>query len=170
MTFVRFGSRSLHLSGLRQHISPGRFRYYTNASAIAAPPTASTRTAKLPLSGGEPDRTTTGGGKPAAGADAGASKALRNAEAREAALRAARARRRGDRDDCEAAAAKKRLEEEDYRKRYRSAARKWVAGMTALPFLIVTSYMLFDRLVLGNTPKQLPAQPAADDTQGKAEQ
>ncbi|KAK1830108.1 hypothetical protein QBC39DRAFT_117552 [Podospora conica] len=49
---------------------------------------------------------------------------------------------------------------------YKSAARKWVAAIVALPILFVTSYYLFDRLVLGNGPGLMdpaPTPPAAKD-------
>ncbi|KUI54689.1 hypothetical protein VP1G_02083 [Cytospora mali] len=35
---------------------------------------------------------------------------------------------------------------------YKEAARKWIGTIIALPILVVTSYFLFDRLILGNNP------------------
>lgn len=71
--------------------------------------------------------------------------ALRTAEARESALRAARMRRQAQKQDREEEAAKKREEEREYRKKYNTAARKWVSSIIALPIFLVTSYYLFDR-------------------------
>lgn len=34
---------------------------------------------------------------------------------------------------------------EEYKERYKSAARRWTATIIALPILLVTSYYLFDR-------------------------
>ncbi|KAI1400211.1 hypothetical protein F4819DRAFT_462005 [Hypoxylon fuscum] len=39
---------------------------------------------------------------------------------------------------------------------YRRAARKYTQLMVAMPILLVTSWFLFDRLVLGNEAKTLP--------------
>ena len=36
---------------------------------------------------------------------------------------------------------------------YKTASRKYVGAMIAMPILLVTSYYLFDRLVLGNGQK-----------------
>ncbi|KAK0725204.1 hypothetical protein B0H67DRAFT_124178 [Lasiosphaeris hirsuta] len=38
---------------------------------------------------------------------------------------------------------------------FKAASRKYTALMVALPILVVTSYYLFDRLVLGNEPEDL---------------
>ncbi|KAK0649050.1 hypothetical protein B0T16DRAFT_456498 [Cercophora newfieldiana] len=38
---------------------------------------------------------------------------------------------------------------------YKTAARKWTSLMVALPILAVSSYYLYDRIVLGNEPKGL---------------
>ena len=70
---------------------------------------------------------------------------MRTAEARESALRAARMRRQAEREDMKVEEAKRRLENDKYQKRYKSAARKWVSSLIALPILLVTSYYLFDR-------------------------
>lgn len=64
-------------------------------------------------------------------------------------------RRQAQKQDREEAAAKKREEERAYRKKYNTAARKWVSSIIALPIFFVTSYYLFDRLVLGRQPKSL---------------
>lgn len=40
---------------------------------------------------------------------------------------------------------------------YKAAARKWTSLMVALPVLAVSSYFLFDRIILGNEPKGLEA-------------
>ena len=77
---------------------------------------------------------------PAATADA-----VRTAEAREAALRAARLRRAAQREDAEAAMASKNEKQNESERRYKTAARKWVSTIVALPILLVTSYYLFDR-------------------------
>ncbi|KAI1502486.1 hypothetical protein F5X99DRAFT_156297 [Biscogniauxia marginata] len=42
---------------------------------------------------------------------------------------------------------------------YRQAARKYTSLMVAMPILLVTSYVLFDRLVLGKQAKSLAAKP-----------
>ncbi|KAI0837044.1 hypothetical protein F5Y06DRAFT_90698 [Hypoxylon sp. FL0890] len=39
---------------------------------------------------------------------------------------------------------------------YKQAARKYTQVLVALPILLVTSYFLFDRLVLGHEPKPRP--------------
>ncbi|QYS96741.1 hypothetical protein H0G86_003979 [Trichoderma simmonsii] len=87
------------------------------------------------------------------GAEAGA--ALRTAEARDSALRAARMRRLAQQQDRLAEEAKKKEEKREYKRRYDTAARKWVSTIIALPILLVTSYYLFDRLALRNEPKSL---------------
>ncbi|KAK1752960.1 hypothetical protein QBC47DRAFT_50114 [Echria macrotheca] len=49
---------------------------------------------------------------------------------------------------------------------YKSASRKWTSLMVGLPLLIVSSYFLYDRLILGNEPKtpdSAPAPPPADE-------
>ncbi|KAL7939251.1 hypothetical protein V8C35DRAFT_286151 [Trichoderma chlorosporum] len=86
---------------------------------------------------------------------AGSSAALRTAEARDSALRAARMRRLAQQQDRLAEEAKKKEEKREYKKRYNTAARKWVSTIIALPIMLVTSYYLFDRLALGNQPKSL---------------
>lgn len=50
--------------------------------------------------------------------------------------------------------------EEEYKDRYKTAARKWIVTISALPILLVTSYMLYDRLALGTPVKVLPRPPA----------
>ncbi|KAI5458214.1 hypothetical protein BGZ63DRAFT_407506 [Mariannaea sp. PMI_226] len=88
--------------------------------------------------------------------------AIRTAEARESALRAARLRRAHQRQE-EALEEKKRTEaKKEYTKRYNTAARKWVSGIIALPIFFVTSYYLFDRLALGNEQKTMP-RPKVDE-------
>ncbi|KAF3056763.1 hypothetical protein CFAM422_012689 [Trichoderma lentiforme] len=81
--------------------------------------------------------------------------ALRTAEARDSALRAARMRRLAQQQDRLAEEAKKKEEKREYKRRYDTAARKWVSTIIALPILLVTSYYLFDRLALRNEPKSL---------------
>jgi hypothetical protein len=54
-------------------------------------------------------------------------------------------RRQAQKQDREEEAAKKREEEREYRKKYNTAARKWVSSIIALPIFLVTSYYLFDR-------------------------
>lgn len=71
--------------------------------------------------------------------------ALRTAEAREGALRAARMRRLAQRVDMEKEQVAKDEAQAAYDKRYKTASRKWVSSMIALPILLVTSYYLFDR-------------------------
>lgn len=75
--------------------------------------------------------------------------ATKVAEAREAALRAARLRRSAE---TETEAKLKSVEKKAYDKRYKTAARKWVSGMIALPILLVTSYYLFDRRKYSQSP------------------
>ncbi|KOS23317.1 hypothetical protein ESCO_006631 [Escovopsis weberi] len=82
--------------------------------------------------------------------------ALRTAEAREAALRAARLRRHGEREERERQEAQRREQKRAYEARYKSAGRRWVSTIIALPILLVTSWYLFDRLVLGHAAKELP--------------
>ncbi|KAM6485180.1 hypothetical protein HDV62DRAFT_354310 [Trichoderma sp. SZMC 28011] len=88
-------------------------------------------------------------------AEAGTGAALRTAEARDSALRAARMRRLAQQQDRLAEEAKKKEEKREYKRRYDTAARKWVSTIIALPILLVTSYYLFDRLALRNEPKSL---------------
>ncbi|KAL7906063.1 hypothetical protein GGI35DRAFT_482849 [Trichoderma velutinum] len=90
-----------------------------------------------------------------AGAGTGTSAALRTAEARDSALRAARMRRLAQQQDRLAEDAKKQEAKKEYKRRYDTAARKWVSTIIALPILLVTSYYLFDRLALKNEPKSL---------------
>ncbi|KAM3513483.1 hypothetical protein MY11210_002871 [Beauveria gryllotalpidicola] len=44
---------------------------------------------------------------------------------------------------------------DEYKTRYKSAARRWTTTVIALPILLVTSYYLFDRLALGHARKVL---------------
>ncbi|CAJ2500117.1 Uu.00g029700.m01.CDS01 [Anthostomella pinea] len=44
---------------------------------------------------------------------------------------------------------------------YKQAARKYVRLMIAMPILLVTSYVLFDRLFRGNQAKTLAGAPEA---------
>ncbi|KAF4977108.1 hypothetical protein FZEAL_6296, partial [Fusarium zealandicum] len=84
--------------------------------------------------------------------------AIRAAERREATLQAGRRRRA---EEQEQRALDKQREEEDrkeYEKRYKNATRKWVRSIIAMPILLVTSYYLFDRLVLKNDPMLLPLE------------
>ncbi|TFB02810.1 hypothetical protein CCMA1212_005233 [Trichoderma ghanense] len=74
---------------------------------------------------------------------------------RESALRAARLRRLAQRQDRLAEEDKAQEEKREYKRRYDGAARRWVSTIIALPILFVTSYYLFDRLVLGKKPKSL---------------
>lgn len=118
--------------------------------------------------------------------------ALRVAEAREAALRAARMRRIGERKGNGRSAIEK-LERDSYQSRYKAAARRWTSLMVALPILIVTSYHLYDRrefsgrcswiaaisressplsdrhgvlpVLLGHAPKSLPRPRPTDGSQ-----
>ncbi|PHH65376.1 hypothetical protein CDD81_2480 [Ophiocordyceps australis] len=79
---------------------------------------------------------------------------LQAAEAHDAALRAARARR------VEAARGMKSGESErEYRKRYNRQAFRWTSGMIAMPIALVTSYYLFGRLFFGKEVKVLPKTP-----------
>ncbi|EGR48461.1 uncharacterized protein TRIREDRAFT_107918 [Trichoderma reesei QM6a] len=96
-----------------------------------------------------------GQGKEGAAAAAEAAAALRTAEMRESALRAARLRRLAQHQDRLAEEEKKREEKREYKRRYDGAARRWVSTIIALPILLVTSYYLFDRLVLGKKAKSL---------------
>lgn len=56
---------------------------------------------------------------------------------------------------------------------YKRAARQYVGTMIALPILLVTSYVLFDRLALGTErkhlvpPKAQPDSPTADSNATK---
>jgi hypothetical protein len=54
-------------------------------------------------------------------------------------------RRQAQKQDREEEAAKKREEEKEYKRKYNTAARKWVSSIIALPIFFVTSYYLFDR-------------------------
>ncbi|ODA79961.1 hypothetical protein RJ55_05559 [Drechmeria coniospora] len=84
------------------------------------------------------------------------------AVAREAALRAARIRRQAERNDKELQDSKRRQDNESYQQRYKVAARRWLSSIIALPILLVTSYYLFDRLVLGHDQKVMPKTVPAD--------
>ncbi|PNY18345.1 Uncharacterized protein TCAP_07541 [Tolypocladium capitatum] len=140
---VRMGSPILRRC--RRQILQSSQRLY--ASAAAKPASTSTST-----STGRP-----GNGKQ--GSSPAREPAMRTAEARESALRAARMRRQAEREDRQSEEAKKRLESEKYQKRYKTAARKWVSSLIALPILLVTSYYLFDRLALGHAQKSMPKTP-----------
>ncbi|KAH0489407.1 hypothetical protein TgHK011_009839 [Trichoderma gracile] len=96
-----------------------------------------------------------GGGQAQGKEAAEAAAALRTAEMRESALRAARLRRLAQRQDRLAEEEKAKEEKRAYKRRYDGAARRWVSTIIALPILLVTSYYLFDRLVLGKKPKSL---------------
>ncbi|KAK3346587.1 hypothetical protein B0T25DRAFT_571716 [Lasiosphaeria hispida] len=55
---------------------------------------------------------------------------------------------------------------------FKAASRKYTALMVALPILVVTSYYLFDRLVLGNEPKDLESfrkKPVLPEAEAEAE-
>ncbi|KAL7807490.1 hypothetical protein V8C44DRAFT_337214 [Trichoderma aethiopicum] len=110
-------------------------------STSAATTTTTTTTGSPPSLAGQ--------GKEAEG------EALRTAEMRESALRAARLRRAAQRQDRRAEEARAAEERREYKRRYDGAARRWVSTIIALPILLVTSYYLFDRLVLGKKPKSL---------------
>ncbi|CRK49005.1 hypothetical protein BN1723_008325 [Verticillium longisporum] len=43
----------------------------------------------------------------------------------------------------------------EYKKEYNSLTRRWTAGLIAMPILLVTSYYLFDRIILGHEKKEL---------------
>lgn len=47
---------------------------------------------------------------------------------------------------------------------YKRAARKYTQLMVALPILLVTSWVLFDRLALGKEVKTLPASATSEDS------
>ncbi|PTB37702.1 hypothetical protein M441DRAFT_82790 [Trichoderma asperellum CBS 433.97] len=121
------------------------------AKAINKPPPGSVSSARVSST----SSTTAAATATAEASSPSAAAALRTAEARESALRAARMRRQAQKQDREAEAAKKREEEREYKKKYNTAARKWVSSIIALPIFFVTSYYLFDRLVLGKQPKSL---------------
>ncbi|KAI1474521.1 hypothetical protein K445DRAFT_316210 [Daldinia sp. EC12] len=53
---------------------------------------------------------------------------------------------------------------------YKRAARKYTQLMVALPILLVTSWYLFDRLVLGHEPGPLPKRTTLDTTITTTEQ
>lgn len=108
----------------------------TAAAAASAPPGSPIPTIATSAS---PNAAT------AAGGSGSISAGMRTAEAREAALRAARLRRLAQTQDREAEAAKSADEKKAYQKKYKSAARKWVSTIIALPIFFVTSYYLFDR-------------------------
>lgn len=46
---------------------------------------------------------------------------------------------------------------------YKAASRKYVGFMVAMPILLVTSYVLFDRLALGHEAKSFEKEPTAKD-------
>lgn len=71
--------------------------------------------------------------------------ALRSAQAREAALRVARMRRLDERENCSQEVVEDKLKRDSFTGRYKSASRKWISTIVALPILLVTSYYLFDR-------------------------
>ncbi|KAL7956987.1 hypothetical protein V8C34DRAFT_286855 [Trichoderma compactum] len=96
-----------------------------------------------------------GAGSGSGAGAASSAAALRTAEARDSALRAARMRRLAQQQDRLAEEAKKKDAKKEYKRRYDTAARKWVSTIIALPILLVTSYYLFDRLALRNEPKSL---------------
>ncbi|KAL6876899.1 hypothetical protein J3F83DRAFT_426821 [Trichoderma novae-zelandiae] len=133
-----------------------------NVSPSSPSPSARiTATTTTPSTSSTASSTSTGPSKTGAAGghqqqqDAAAAAALRTAEQRESALRAARLRRLAQHQDRLAEEAKAREARRAYKRRYDGAARKWVSTIIALPILLVTSYYLFDRLVLGRQPKSL---------------
>ncbi|KAK4071621.1 uncharacterized protein Triagg1_5859 [Trichoderma aggressivum f. europaeum] len=119
----------------------------------AAPGSASSLRISSTTTTGIEVGTGTGTGTGAGAASSAA--ALRTAEARDSALRAARMRRLAQQQDRLEEEAKKKEAKREYKRRYDTAARKWVSTIIALPILLVTSYYLFDRLALRNEPKSL---------------
>ncbi|KAI9896280.1 hypothetical protein N3K66_008452 [Trichothecium roseum] len=51
---------------------------------------------------------------------------------------------------------KKEREKEEYRRKYKDLRFRWLTGIIAMPILLVTSYHLYDRLVLGTEKKEIP--------------
>ncbi|KAJ4246593.1 hypothetical protein NW762_013535 [Fusarium torreyae] len=74
---------------------------------------------------------------------------------REAQLREARVYR-ADKTTEKNKKLEKMESEQDYKRRYKQAERSWVKFMVAMPILIVTSYHLFQRLVMGKEQKVWP--------------
>jgi multidrug efflux pump subunit AcrB len=56
----------------------------------------------------------------------------------------------------EADAERRKEAEREYQARYKSAARRWVSSVVALPILLVTSYYLFDRCMFSPFPFRAP--------------
>ncbi|XXH05377.1 hypothetical protein Hte_011803 [Hypoxylon texense] len=50
---------------------------------------------------------------------------------------------------------------------YKQAARKYTQFMVAMPILLVTSWVLFDRLVMGNEKKTIPRGLTLEDASEK---
>ncbi|KAL3473598.1 hypothetical protein BJX99DRAFT_233489 [Aspergillus californicus] len=48
-------------------------------------------------------------------------------------------------------------------KEYKTAARRWVSTIVALPILMYTSYVLFERTYGDKQPKRLPERPSSND-------
>ncbi|KAI9152009.1 Transcription elongation factor SPT5 [Paramyrothecium foliicola] len=100
---------------------------------------------KTPGASKAPAGTSTVGPASSVASPAVTAEAVRTAEEREASLRAARLRRIAQREDMEAQLVREQEKKEESQRRYKTAARKWVSSIVALPILLVTSYYLFDR-------------------------
>ncbi|RDA89906.1 hypothetical protein CP533_2941 [Ophiocordyceps camponoti-saundersi (nom. inval.)] len=93
-----------------------------------------------------------------------ASAALKAAAAREATLHSARMSRFTEVQIRQMEAAEKQRQKEDYQRRYKKAARWWLKIMVGLPFFIISSWHLFNRLALGNHPPEMPWPPPPPGT------
>ncbi|KAJ4009336.1 hypothetical protein NW752_009637 [Fusarium irregulare] len=51
---------------------------------------------------------------------------------------------------------KEKKEKEDYKRRYKQLERNWLKFMVGMPIFLVTSYDLFQRLVMKREPKVPP--------------
>ncbi|KAF5010135.1 hypothetical protein FDECE_3681 [Fusarium decemcellulare] len=91
--------------------------------------------------------------------------AIRAAEKKEAMLRAARLRRTEQLREEASEEQKKEQAKKEYDNRYNTAARKYRLFIIAMPILLVTSYMLFVRILRGNDPNGKPITQKKEEEQ-----
>ncbi|KAJ3507970.1 hypothetical protein NM208_g15888 [Fusarium decemcellulare] len=91
--------------------------------------------------------------------------AIRAAEKKEALLRAARLRRTEQLREEASEEQKKEQAKKEYDNRYNTAARKYRLFIIAMPILLVTSYMLFVRILRGNDPNGKPITQKKEEEQ-----
>ncbi|KAH7140085.1 hypothetical protein B0J13DRAFT_60768 [Dactylonectria estremocensis] len=89
--------------------------------------------------------------------------AIRAAEEREVTLRAGRLKRAKQRGADAIELHKEEVAKTEYQKRSQAIKRIWTISIMMMPVILVTSYYLFGRFVLGNEVKPLPEKTRKDD-------